>query len=263
MARIICIASGKGGVGKTTMVVNLGAALAGIYHKKTTIVDLNLTTSHLGGALGMHYCPANIAKVLRGESPLEDALFAHDPSHMRVLPGSLRLSDLQGVDFSKLKPLLKTVSNWNDFVLVDAGPGLGIEAMAAMKYSEEILYVTTPFVPAVMDVVRCEEAAKNFSAKTLGVAVNMVDEEEHQLTRREIGQLANLPVVSEIPRDSAVSKSLAAETPLVLYDERSPAAQEFIRLAAKIAGLAPATKEHGILHKISHHLKKRVRAALK
>ncbi|MFA6048329.1 MAG: P-loop NTPase [Candidatus Micrarchaeia archaeon] len=263
MARVIGIVSGKGGVGKTTLVVNLGASLASIYGKKVTIVDLNLTTSHLGSCLGMHYCPANIAKVLRGEAPLEDALFTHEPSKMRVLPGSMRLSDLQGIDFAKLKPLLKTVSNWNDFVLVDAGPGLGIEAVAALKYSEELLYVTTPFVPAVMDIVRCEEVARQFSAKTIGIVSNMADEEEHQLSPREITQLTGLEVISQIPRDSAVSKSLAAETPLVLYDRHAPAAQAMIALAAKIAGLPSEATEPGIFHKISRHLKKAARNALR
>ncbi len=263
MARIIGIASGKGGVGKTTVVLNLGAALSRIYKRKVTIVDLNLTTSHLGSALGMHYCPENIAKVLRGEAVLEDALYKHEQSGMNVLPGSMKLSDLEGINFTRLKPLLKTLYNWNDFVLVDAGPGLGIEAMAALKYSQEILYVTTPFVPAVMDVVRCEEAAKQFSPRALGIAINMADEEEHQLSPREVEHLTALPVLSQIPRDPNVSKSLAAETPLVLYDEAAPASIAIIELAAKLAGEKFQKKEHGILHKISRHVKKAVRAALR
>ncbi len=261
--RTIGVVSGKGGVGKTTLVVNLGAALSHKFKKRVCIVDLNLTTSHLGGALGMHYCPANIAKVLKGEAELSDAVFKHEESGMKIVPGSMKLSDLQGIGFYRLKPALKTLANSHDFVLVDAGPGLGLEAMAALKYSEELLYVTTPFVPAVMDLVRCEEAAKQFGHPILGIALNMVDEEEHQLSVHEVERLTGIKVIAIIPRDAAVSKSLASETPLVLQDEHAPASDAVFHLAAKLCGEKYSTPSKGIMHHLKHHMRRAAKRALR
>ena len=64
MTRIIGVVSGKGGVGKTTLVANLGAALASLYKKDVIVVDCNVTTSHLGLYLGMYYYPISLNKVL-------------------------------------------------------------------------------------------------------------------------------------------------------------------------------------------------------
>jgi septum site-determining protein MinD len=75
MTRIIGIVSGKGGVGKTTIVANLGAALASFYKKRVIIVDCNVTTSHLGLYLGMYYHPVSLNQVLRGEASMDDAIY--------------------------------------------------------------------------------------------------------------------------------------------------------------------------------------------
>ncbi|MFH8092887.1 MAG: AAA family ATPase, partial [Candidatus Aenigmatarchaeota archaeon] len=150
MTRIISIVSGKGGVGKTTLTINLGAVLASEYKTNTTIVDCNISTSHLGLYLGIYYSPITINKVLMGEANIEESIYEHFTG-MKIIPASLSLKDLSGVDVFGLKNAIKDLEGKTDIILLDAAPGLGREALSAIRASDEVLFVTTPFIPAVMD----------------------------------------------------------------------------------------------------------------
>ena len=115
-ARKIGIISGKGGVGKTTVVANLGAVLAKKFKKDVAIVDCNLTTSHLSLSLGMYYCPITLNHVLRGETKIKNALYNH-PSGMKVVPASIRLGELVGVDSSKLRNVIRKLHKETDIII--------------------------------------------------------------------------------------------------------------------------------------------------
>ncbi|MEK6842996.1 MAG: AAA family ATPase, partial [Candidatus Micrarchaeota archaeon] len=154
--RIIGFLSGKGGVGKTTLTINLGAALSHFFKKKVVILDCNLTTSHLGLTLGIHHAPIALNHVLRGEALLEDAIYPHN-SGMHVIPASLRMQEMAGVDLIKTKPIAKMLAKNYDFVLLDCGPGVGREALAGLNSSEELLFIATPTLPSVMDILRYSE----------------------------------------------------------------------------------------------------------
>jgi septum site-determining protein MinD len=154
MKRRIGVISGKGGVGKTTVVANLGAALAKKFGKDVTIVDCNLTTSHLSLSLGMYYCPVTLNHLLRGETNVKDAIYNH-PSGMKIIPASIRLEELVGTDSTKLKKVVDKIHNKTDIVILDSSPGLGKEAISAIEASKEIIFVTNPNLPAVTDVIKC------------------------------------------------------------------------------------------------------------
>ncbi|MFH0961922.1 MAG: AAA family ATPase, partial [archaeon] len=83
--RVIGIISGKGGVGKTTLVSNLGAVLAEEFKKDVVVLDCNFTTSHLGLYLGLYQTPITLNTVLQGKAELEDAIYTHR-SGMKVIP---------------------------------------------------------------------------------------------------------------------------------------------------------------------------------
>jgi cell division ATPase MinD len=235
MARVISIISGKGGVGKTTLGLNLGASLAKHFKKNVTLVDCNVTTSHIGLYLGMYYCPITLNKVLRGEYKIEDAINEHY-SGMKVIPASLSLTDLEGVDITELRNKLKGLLNDNDIVLLDGSPGLGREGIASMRASDEILYVTNPYIPFVMDIVRCQEIAKEIGVKPLGIAVNMVNNKKYEMSKSEIEELTKLPVIASIPHDKNVHRSLTLKMPVVLFKPYSAASKEMLKLSSKLAG---------------------------
>ena len=233
MTRFIGILSGKGGVGKTIVAINLGTTLAHNFRKNVTIVDCNITASHLGLYLGMYYSPITINKVLKGESTIEEAIYKHF-SGVNIVPASISLTDIRDLDIVSMSDKIRNLSNKSDIVLLDFSPGLGRETMAALKACDEVLYVTTPYVPSVMDVIRNHEVVSEFGIKPLGIVLNMVDNQKHEMTIKEIEHLTRLPVIGSIPYDKNVNKSMASNTPLILMKPRTKASVSFKKLASTL-----------------------------
>ncbi|MEM0242936.1 MAG: cell division ATPase MinD [Candidatus Aenigmatarchaeota archaeon] len=232
--RVITIASGKGGVGKTTVTSNLGLALTKL-GKSVTIIDANITTPHLAMNFGMFYNPTTLNHVLREESKLIiDAIYFHD-SGLKIIPSSLDVNELQNVDIMKLEKTIKEIP-YSDFVLIDSAPGIGREAVSAMKASKEILYVTNPNIAAVTDVIKINDVAEKMGLKPLGVVVNKVSGKPYELTIGEIEDLVNLPVIAAIPFDRDFERALALGKTYLEINDYSRAAIEFMKLASNIAG---------------------------
>jgi septum site-determining protein MinD len=236
MTRVIGVISGKGGVGKTTVVANLGTILASEFNKDVIIVDCNITTSHLALYLGMYYCPVTLNQVLKGEAKIEDAMYEYHISGLRVIPASLSLGDLKGTDIAKLKHSLKNLFGKTDIVLLDSAPGLGREAMATLQAADEVIFINTPFVPSTMDIMKCHQIVNEMGIKPLGVVLNMVGKEKYELNPKEVEQIAEIPVISSIPVDKNVLKSLTLKVPVYLFSPNSPASNEMKKLAAKLIG---------------------------
>jgi cell division ATPase MinD len=236
LARVIGIVSGKGGVGKTTITANLGAVLAQVFSKRVTVVDCNITASHLGLYLGMYYSPATLNKVLRGEVSIEEAIYQHF-SGMKVIPASLSLNEVEGIDIMQLKETIAPIFDKNDVVILDTSPALGRESIAALKASEEVIYVTTPFLPSVLDIVRAHEVVKEFGAKPLGIVLNMVGRGRHEMTKAEIEQLTGMSVMASIPYDKNVDKSVANKMPVVNLNPYTAASKAFFKLGATVLGI--------------------------
>jgi septum site-determining protein MinD len=236
MTRVIGIISGKGGVGKTTLVANLGSVLAQKFKKDVIVIDCNVSTSHLGLYLGLYYTPVTLNQVLTGHAKIEEAIYQYHISGLRVIPASLSFSDLKGVDIAKLKNSIKKLFGKADIILLDAAPGLGREAIASVKASDEVIFVNTPFVPSTMDIIKCHQVANEMGIKPLGVVLNMVGRDKYELTKKEVEDLIELPVISTIPMDKNVLRSLALKMPVVLFSPNSASSREFVRLGAKILG---------------------------
>jgi len=235
MARIISIFSSKGGVGKTTITANLGAILASKFQKKVTIVDCNLTSSHLALYLGIYYSPITLNKVLRGDYQISEAIYIHS-SGMQVIPASLSATELEGTDLLKLPNIISSLDPTNDFLILDSAPGLGREAIASLKSSREVLFVTTPIVSTVLDIVRSQEVLREIGIKPIGIVVNMMSGASYEMRKEEIEQLTGLRVIATIPYDKDVYRSTALKQPIFLLNPNNRASKELIKLAAYISG---------------------------
>lgn len=234
MTRVIGIVSGKGGVGKTTLVSNLSHALTEL-GKDVTAVDANLTTPHLGLHLGFHMVPKSLHDYLRGDAKLKDVIYPH-PYGFKVIPAGLSVNDLVGVNSDKLQSLTLNLAGKTDFILIDSAPSLGKEATLSLKVSDEILLLTNPNLPAVLDALKVAKVAEKLDKKILGIVVNRADRRNHSLPVLDIEDIAQYPIIAEIPEDVNVQKSLAARTAVVDYNPRSPASMEIRRLARYLVG---------------------------
>jgi len=230
--RIISIASGKGGVGKTTITGAIGHMLA-VLDKKVAVVDCNLTTPHLGISLGLEDSPITFNHVINKKAHVSDATYKHSTG-FGVIPASIKLSDLGGVDFYRIREVIKKEYKDHfsqyDFVLLDCAPGLGREALAGLRASDESILVATPHLPSVMDVIKCKESLNQLGVETKGLVVNMVRGHKTELDTNYIGSLTKLPIISTIPMDNHVLHSLSHRTPISLYKPKSKASKNIYNI---------------------------------
>ena len=170
MTRLIAVASGKGGVGKTTTTVNLGVALAS-FHKNVIIVDANLTTPNIGLHLGIHNPPYTLNDALEGKSSIVDAIALHE-SGVRVIPAGMNLKHLNTTKPQKLWDVALDLFGTADIVLLDTPAGLEEGAKSVLDASEEVLIVTNPEMPAVTDALKTIRIAYASGANVIGVVLN-------------------------------------------------------------------------------------------
>jgi septum site-determining protein MinD len=234
MTRVIVCTSGKGGVGKTALVSNLATALARL-GEDVIAIDANLTTPNLGLHLGLHLAPKTLHHVLKGNSRLKNAIYPH-PLGFKVLPSSMNINDLKGVDVGRLPEVTLNLLGKADYILLDSSAGLGREAISAIDAADEVLIVTNPDLPSVADALKVAKIAGESKKKVLGTVVNRIKGKRHELTRKEIENVVGLPVLAEIPEDKNVSKSIASKRPIVDLEPNSPAAVEIRRLAHVLCG---------------------------
>ncbi len=157
-ARVVAIASGKGGVGKTTLAVNLAAAIAG-RGKRVTLIDGDLGLANADLLCGVRPT-RNIGDVLDGRCPLHDAI-ADTPHGFRLLPGASGLARLASLGDSEVRALVgrfAAMDTMSDLVIIDCGAGIGAIVQAFMLAADRALVVTTPDPMAVTDayaLIKC------------------------------------------------------------------------------------------------------------
>ncbi len=160
MVRVIVVSSGKGGVGKTTAVSNLAAALAG-FGKKVVVIDANLTTSNLGLHFGVPLNRPTLQDVLKRKARLEQAIWTH-PAGFKVIPADISVSKVMSAKPNQLLSVLNRILSDADFVLIDSAAGLCQEALAALKAADEVLVVTNPELPALTDALKLIKFAEEY-----------------------------------------------------------------------------------------------------
>ncbi|MCK4730643.1 MAG: P-loop NTPase [Candidatus Aenigmarchaeota archaeon] len=237
--RKIAIVSGKGGIGKTTLAINLGYLLNKEFKMDNVVVDCNMTTPHIGVNLGLYNVDITLNHILKDESKVEEGIFEHNTG-IKVIPSSLKLTDLSEVDMFKLPEKLDEL---NMHVILDSAPGLGREALAAISAADEILFVTQPYTTAVVDLYRCRKIAEKLDKKILGVVVNNRKNKNHELTDNEIEKITEIPVIGSIPYDIEMERALAKKLPLSFYNPKAKSNDALYSLASTIAGFEVKRKK--------------------
>lgn len=232
--RHIAVISGKGGVGKTTTTVNLGIALQNAGHN-VVLVDSNLDTPNLGLHLEIPQTPTTLNNVLTGEARITDALYEHK-SGVKIVPASLSLSDVGRYGHYGFKDMLRSIPRKYDTVLIDCSPGLGYDIRMVLDAVDEVLVVTNPYLPALIDSLKSIKFAKQIGTNVRGVVLNKATGSKYDIDDKTILEMLDQEVLAKIPFDKSVLESIFVREPLVNYGPRSPAARGFRRLAAVFDG---------------------------
>lgn len=240
MTRIIAVSSGKGGVGKTTLVANLSAALAQ-YGKSVVALDANLTTSNLALHLGMHLYPKNIHDVFDGKARIEDVIYSHK-SGFKIVPADISIRKSKNIKSHHYIDVLYKLLAGHDFILIDSPAGLGKDSIASIEAADEIITVTNPEMPAVTDALKLTMIAHKCSTHNLGIVLNRIKGETHEIPSEHVERMLGIPVIGRIPEDREVRKAIAMKEPVVIYNPSSPASQHIRAIAASLIGEAYTPK---------------------
>ena len=235
MTRLIAVASGKGGVGKTTTTCNLGVALSQL-EKSVIALDANLTTPNIGLHLGMHKPMVSLNDVLEDRANIVDAIALHE-SGLRVVPAGLSMKHLRTLNPDRLWNVVLDLFGSADFVLLDTPAGLEKGAKSVLEAGEEVIVVTNPETPALTDALKTTRMAYRSGAYVLGCVLNRVRGESHEVTVEEVESMLDIPVIGTIPEDPEIRKSIRHGGPVVYSRPNSPAAKAYRKLAADIAGI--------------------------
>jgi septum site-determining protein MinD len=228
--RILGVVSGKGGVGKTTIVSNLGVVLHDL-GQEVTVVDGDLTTSNLCLHLGIYHFPSGLQQVLEGSKSIYEVVIQH-PFGVKVVPSSLALSS--DVKSERLMDSIRDLSGW---VLLDSPPGLHKQFIDVIRACDEILLVVNPELPSLVDAMKVVRIAEELEKELLGVIVNRVGKSSYELSKEEIEGGLDVPVLGMIPEDWSVRKSVFLRIPVVVYDPLCPASIELKRIGARLVGV--------------------------
>ncbi|HIF61675.1 MAG TPA: septum site-determining protein MinD [Candidatus Pelagibacter sp.] len=244
--KLITITSGKGGVGKTTTAINLGAAL-NFFEKEVIILDANLTTPNIGLHLGAPIVPVNLNHVLIEKAKISDAIYEHE-SGTKIIPSSLSVKELKRLNYSKLKEVGAKLKKMADYVIFDSAAGLGEEAKAAIEAADELILVTNPEIPAVTDALKTIKFAENLGKEVRGVIITRVRNSKNEMSPNNIRDMLETPLIGIVPEDKNVQSSVRHKDALVHVYPYSKASRAYKRIAARLADID--YKEPGLLKRL-------------
>ncbi|ENN95846.1 cell division ATPase MinD [Methanocaldococcus villosus KIN24-T80] len=231
---IITVASGKGGVGKTTCSASLAVALAKL-NKKVLVVDGDISMANLGILFDMEKKKPSLHEVLSGEADVREAIYKHKTG-VFVLPTSLSLDGYRKADIDLFSDAILDVADEYDYVIIDAPAGLNREMAIHLAIADKLLLVITPEMFSIVDAARLKESSEMAGTPLMGIVLNRVGRDFGELGKDEIESLIKGKVLVEIPEDENIRNAALNKKTVIEYKPKSPASLAFMKLASIIAG---------------------------
>ncbi len=250
-ARVICVTSGKGGVGKTNVSVNLALGLAQM-GLRVALLDADLGLANVDIVLGLtpRY---TLADVLRGQRRIED-IAMDGPLGLKVIAGGngvYDLANLRQYELDLFAQSLETLDEEFDFILVDTGGGLNRNVLSFVLAVDEILIVTTPEPTAITDAYgMIKVISQKNPDSSIKIAVNMVrNADDGQMVWKRLNTVAgrflqtNVDFAGAVDYDQNVSRSVTDQRPFLLAYPHSAASRCLQSMAEDLAGIGQAAPQ--------------------
>ena len=264
-ARIITVTSGKGGVGKSNIVINLAISLSRM-GKQVLIIDADLGLANVDVLLGLKNT-FNLQHVMDGKRKLKDVVVA-GPAGIKVIPGSSGIPHIANLSNRRRREFMesfKELEGEADIILIDTSAGMTKNVIKFALLADDIILITTPEPSSITDayamikVIHAEKPEAN-----IGLIANMARTETQALeVADKIAQVAHqflkfpVLVLGTLPTDPCVPRAVMQRQPWAELYPRAAATKAIKRLAIRIlngeTGLVGPG--NGFIHRLSSYFK--------
>jgi len=249
VAKIIAVTNQKGGVGKTTTCVNLGASLTAT-KRKVLVIDLDPQgNATMGSGVDKHDLDLSVYDLLVGNAHIYDIIKKQTPAGYDLIPANGDLTaaevELLDTDFKelRLRNTLNDVRELYDYILIDCPPSLNMLTVNALTAASGVIipmqceYYALEGLSALMSTVQQITERVNPALKVEGIIRTMFDPRS-SLTRDVSEQLTEYfgdkVYTTVIPRNVRLAEAPSHGLPVIMYDKQSKGAKAYLALAGEI-----------------------------
>ncbi|KAA6321792.1 Sporulation initiation inhibitor protein Soj [termite gut metagenome] len=249
MGKIIALANQKGGVGKTTTAINLGASLA-TFEKRVMVVDADPQANASSG-LGIdikqakctiYECIINRADIHQAVSDTGIELLKVISSHINLVGAEIEMLNLENRE-KILKEVLEPIKNDYDYILIDCSPSLGLITVNALTAADTVIipvqteYFSLEGISKLLNTIKIIKSKLNPSLEIEGFLLTMYDSrlrQANQIYDEVKNHFHDLIFETVIQRNVKLSEAPSYGIPTILYDADSIGSKNYISLAKEL-----------------------------
>lgn len=242
LTRVIVISSGKGGVGKSTLALNLSLELSAI-GKKVILMDGDLGMANIDIMLGL-VPKYNLYHFIKDQKSLKDIII-NGPSGLKIIPGGSGINELANLRDDELNRILIEMGRLDgeyDFMIVDTGAGISNNVIRFLLAADDVIILTTPEPTSLTDAYGIVKSVTNYGYKgEIFLVVNRVSKESEGILVAQKFKLVSskflgldIKILGHILQDPQVEQGIRRQEAFVQLFPRTAAAKNIMDIAEKL-----------------------------